>query len=330
MAHLLNDPEPVPEPSSVRDDMLRLLFTCCHPALAEPARIALSLKTLGGLTTEEIARAFLVPEATMAQRIVRAKKKIAGANIPYRVPSDHELPDRLEAVCRVIYLIFTEGHHSATGDSPVRIDLAEEAMRLGRLLTDLMPDVPECTGLLSLMLATHARRDARLDNAGELVLLNDQDRTRWRHDEIAEAAALIDSAIRRRQPGPMQTQAAIACLHGLAPSYQDTDWPQIAELYGLLERQMPTPVVRVNRAVAVDQAFGPAAGLAVIDAVQGVEGWHLFHAARADMLRRLHRNDEAEAAYLLALDCHPNPADRRFLTGRLESLSQDRMGSKGD
>lgn len=320
MAYLQAEPDPAPESSMVRDDLLRLLFTCCHPALAEPAQIALSLKTLGGLSTEEIARAFLVPEPTMAQRLVRAKKKISAAHIPYRVPSDHELPDRLASVCRVVYLIFTEGHHSTGGSGPVRVDLADEAIRLGRLLVELMPDVPECAGLLALMLATHARRAARLDDRGDVVLLDDQDRSLWKHDEIAEAAELIDRAIRSRQPGPYQTQAAIACLHGLAPTAAETDWPQIAELYGLLEGQMPTPVVRVNRAVAVDRALGPEAGLAALDTVSGVDEWHLYHAARADMCRRLGRIDDARAAYEQALECNCNDADRRFLLARLESL----------
>lgn len=313
------DPEP-PHASVVNDDLLRLVFTCCHPALHPEARVALALRTLCGLTTAEVAAAFLVAEPTMAQRIVRAKRKIAGANIPYRVPADHELPDRLPAVLAVVYVVFTEAHHSSTAAIPIRVDLADEAIRLGRLLVDLMPDEPECQGLLALMLATHARRNARLDDAGDVVLLADQDRARWDHAAIAEAAAVVEGALRRRQVGAYQVQAAVACLHGLAASDETTDWPQIAELYGILERLQPTAVVRVNRAAAVAKAVGPGAGLAVLDSVDGVDGWHLFHAARADLLRRLDRRDEALVAYRHALDCDPNPADRRFLTARIEDL----------
>lgn len=314
-----HEPE-LPTPSAVADDLLRLVFTCCHPALSPEARVALSLRTLCGLTTAEVAAAFLVAEPTMAQRIVRAKRKIAGANIPYRVPADHELPDRLPAVLAVVYVVFTEAHHSSSAEVPVRVDLGDEAIRLGRLLVELMPDVPECRGLLALMLATHARRDARVDGAGDVVLLADQDRSRWDHAAIAEAVAIVEETLRRRDVGPYQVQAAISCLHGVAPSDDETDWSQIAELYGILERIQPTAVVRVNRAAAVAKAVGPAAGLAVLDSVDGVDGWHLFHAARADLLRRLDRTDEAVAAYRRALDCGPNEADRRFLVGRLASL----------
>ncbi|WP_436796396.1 RNA polymerase sigma factor [Actinospongicola halichondriae] len=314
-----DDPEP-PHASVVSDDLLRLVFTCCHPALHPEARVALALRTLCGLTTAEVAAAFLVAEPTMAQRIVRAKRKIAAANIPYRVPADHELPDRLPAVLAVVYVVFTEAHHSSTAASPVRVDLGDEAIRLGRLLVDLMPDVPECQGLLALMLATHARRAARLDDAGDIVLLGDQDRRRWDHDAIAEAAAIVEGTLRRREVGPYQVQAAIACLHGLAASNEATDWPQIAELYGILEQLQPTPVVRVNRAAAVAEAVGPEAGLAVLDTVEGVDQWHLFHAARADLLRRLERRGDALAAYRQALACGPNGADRRFLMARIEDL----------
>lgn len=309
------------EASAVGDDLLRMVFTCCHPAINPEARVALSLRTLCGLTTAEVAAAFLVPEPTMAQRIVRAKRKIAEARIPYRIPPDHDLPDRLPAVLAVVYVVFTEAHHSATSeDGPVRVDLAEEAIRLGRLLIELLPDVPECHGLLALMLATHARRDARADEHGDLVLLADQDRARWDHEAIAEAAAIVDETLRRRDPGPYQVQAAIACLHGLAPTAADTDWPQIAELYGILEAVQPTPVVRVNRAAAVAEAVGPAAGLAVLEAVEGVDRWHLYHSARADLLRRLGRRDDAVEAYRQALECGPNPVDRRFLEARLHDL----------
>lgn len=282
--------------------------------------MALSLRTLCGLTTAEVAAAFLVAEPTMAQRIVRAKRKIAGANIPYRVPTDHELPNRLPAVLAVVYVVFTEAHHSASADGLVRVDLADEAIRLGRLLVELMPDVPECQGLLALMLATHARRDARVDAAGDIVLLADQERSRWDGEAIAEATAIVGAVLRRREVGPYQVQAAIACLHGAARSDAETDWGQIAELYGILERLQPTPVVRVNRAGAVAKAVGPAAGLGVLDTVAGVEEWHLFHAARGAMLAELGRRDEAAQAYGLALDCRPNDADRRFLTARLEDL----------
>lgn len=314
----------LPTPSAVADDLLRLVFTCCHPALNPEARVALSLRTLCGLTTAEVAAAFLVAEPTMAQRIVRAKRKIAGANIPYRVPADHELPDRLPAVLAVVYVVFTEAHHSSSADVPVRVDLGDEAIRLGRLLVALMPDVPECHGLLALMLATHARSDARTDEAGDLVLLGDQDRSRWDRQAIDEAVAIVDGTLRRRDVGPYQVQAAIACLHGVAPSDRETDWAQIAELYVILERLQPTAVVRVNRAAAVAKAVGPAAGLAVLDAVDGVDGWHLFHSARADLLRRLGRNEEAIDAYRRALGCGPNEADRRFIVGRLAALDASR------
>ncbi len=320
MAGLESDP-PEPVDSVVRDDLLRLLFTCCHPALNPDARVALALRTLCGLTTPEIAAAFLVPEATMAQRIVRAKRKIAGANIPYRVPADHELPDRLGAVLAVVYLVFTEAHHSSSSVAPVRVELADEAIRLGRLMVELMPDVPECVGLLALMLATHARRDARTDAAGELVLLADQDRTRWDHDAIAEADTLLTGALRRRDVGPYQLQAAIACLHGTASTWDDTDWHQIAELYGHLEAIAPSVAVAVNRAVAVAEADGAEAGLALLDDIAGAERWHLFHSARGGLLRRLGRTDEAIVAYRAALACDPNPSDRVFLERSVAELS---------
>lgn len=306
--------------SMVRDDLLRLLFTCCHPALKPEARVALALRTLGGLTTTEIAAAFLVPEATMAQRITRAKKKIAAARIPYRVPPDHELPDRLAAVLAVVYVIFTEAHHSSTSSTPVRVDLGDEAVRLARLLVELMPDVPECAGLLALLLATHARRDARVDAVGNQVLLADQDRSRWDRDAIDEAAALVSSTLRRRDVGPYQVQAAIATLHSLARSAEETDWPQIVQLYGMLARLQPTAVVAVNRAVAVAQVDGPAVGLAALDRIDGVDDWHLYHAARAELLVRLDRIDEASAAFGVALGCDPPPADAAFLRGRVDAV----------
>lgn len=322
MADLTAHPDDAPHDTALRDDLLRLIFTCCHPALGVEARVALSLRTLCGLTTEEIARAFLVPEATMAQRIVRAKRKIASAHIPYRVPSDAELPERLPAVLVALYVVFTEAHHSATGASLVRVELAEEAIRLARLLVELMPDEPECAGLLALLLATHARRAARLDAAGDLVLMADQDRGTWDRAAIDEAATIVDRSLRRGRPGPYLVQAAVACLHGVAPSDSATDWPQIAELYGILEALHPTPVVQVNRAAAVAKAMGPAAGLEVLERVTGVDRWHLFHAARADLLRGAGRLAEAAEAYRDALACECNAPDRRFLERRLAELDR--------
>ena len=312
-----------PEPSDEsRDDRLTLLFTACHPALSPEGRVALALRTLGGLTTAEIAKAFLVAEPTMGQRISRTKKKIRLAGIPYRVPDDHELPERLPAVLAVLYVIFSTGHHASHAELDARVDLAEEGIRLGRLLFGLMPDEPECAGLLALMLATRARSAARRDSAGELVLLADQDRRLWRRDDIAEASRLVQAALRRGRPGPYQIQAAIACLHGEAPDYAATDWAQIVVLYRLLEEQVPTPVVRVNRAVAEAELDGPAAGLALIEGLEGVAGWHLYWSTRADFLRRLGRTEEAVVAYQRALQCQPNETDRRFLRGRIEELSQ--------
>jgi RNA polymerase sigma-70 factor (ECF subfamily) len=309
--------------SMVRDDMLRLVFTCCHPALSMESRVALSLRILCGVSTVEIARVFLVPDATVGQRISRAKKKIASAHIPYRVPADHELPDRLASVLVVVHAIVTAGHHSPEGRLDARADLAEEGIRLARLLCDLMPDEPECAGLLALALATHARRDARLDADGELVLLPQQDRSRWRLDEIREAEAVLDAAIHRRRAGPYQLQAAIACLHGLAATFDDTDWPQIAELYRMLERLQPTPVTRVNRAVAVGEAEGAAAGLRLLDDLDEaeVESWHLYWSARAELLVRVGRPADAVEAFERALACTPNDSDRRFLQRRRDEVS---------
>lgn len=306
--------------SMVRDDVLRLVFTCCHPALSAEAQVALTLRTICGLSTADIAALFLVPEPTMGQRISRAKRKIAVARIPYRVPADHELQDRLRAVLSVVYGAFTAGHHAASGPQPVRVDVAAEAIRLGRLLVQLIPDDPEAQGLLALMLAAHARVAARVDDAGDVTLLADQDRSRWDHAAIAEAAGLVDTALRRRRPGPYQVQAAIACLHGLAPTWEATDWLQILELYDLLARIQPTPVVLLNRTVAVAHVHGPAAGLDALAAVDGLEGWHLYWSTKADFLRRLDRLDEAAAAYEQALSCASNEADRRFLRERLASV----------
>ena len=302
-------------------DLLRLLFTCCHPTLAAESQVALALRTLCGLTTPEIASLFLVQDATMGQRISRAKKKISMARIPYRVPEDHELPDRLPPVLATLYLVFTTGHHAPSGALDSRLDLADEAIRLTRMLTSLMPDEPEATGLLALMLATHARRRARVGPDGSLVLLADQDRDRWDHDMIREASDLVEGSLRRRGPAEYRLQAAIACLHGLAPSYEETDWPQIAELYRLLESVRPTPVVRVNRAVAEAEASGPRRGLELMRDVTGVDGWHLYWATLADFHRRLDDPESAAEAYRRALECSMNRADRAFLTGRLAEVA---------
>lgn len=312
------------DPAPAGDDRLRLLFTCCHPALSVEAQVALALRILCGLTTVEIARAFLVPEATAGQRISRAKAKIARASIPYRIPEEHELPARLPAVLACVYLVFTTGHDAPGGEQLARVDLADEGIRLGRLLRELMPDESEVIGLLALMLATHARRAARASADGELVLIADQDRSRWDHDAIAEAAALVESVLRRGRTGPYQVQAAISCLHGLAATYDETDWPQIAALYALLEGLTPTPVVRVNRAVAVAMARGPQAGLALLDALDGtsIERWHLYWATRADLHRRLDMPEQAAEAYRRALAAGPNDTERRFLQRRLDDAEK--------
>ena len=309
--------EPV-DPGAVPDDRLRLVFTCCHPALAPPAQVALTLRLVGGLSTAEIARAFLVPEATMAQRLVRAKAKIRDARIPYRVPGSEELPARLGPVLAVVYLVFSEGHTASTGDALARADLCAEGIRLGRLLHELLPDEPEVTGLLGLMLLTESRRPARTTADGELVLLADQDRRRWDRPLVAEGQALVRECLRRGEPGPYQVQAAVNAVHSDAPTAADTDWRQVVALYDLLLALTPTPVVALHRAVAVAEVAGPAAGLALVEQLS-LPG-HLVHAVRADLLRRLDRRAEAEQAYAAAVELAGNGAERAFLERRLAEL----------
>jgi RNA polymerase sigma-70 factor (ECF subfamily) len=310
-----------PDPQVVRDDLLRLVFTACHPALPIEGRVALALRTLCGLSTAEVARLFLVPEATMAQRLVRAKRLLADEAIPYVVPAAHELPDRLPAVLATVHLLFTEGHNASGGAEHVRGTLCDEAARLAALLVELMPDEPEVLGLHALILLTDARRATRLSDDGQLVPLADQDRSRWRHDDIATGVAEVEAALRRGASGEYQLEAAIAACHASAPTYDDTDWEEIASLYGLLLQVAPDPVTRLNHAVALAEASDPATGLAALRVVDGLDGHHLRWAVEADLLRRLDRLDDARHAYDRALGCSPNDVERRFLERRRSEIS---------
>jgi len=321
-----SDEAPARDDSGVPDDRLRLMFTCCHPALSLEARVALTLRTLAGLTTAEIGRAFLVPEATMAKRLTRAKQKIREAGIPYRVPPAHLLPERTGGVLAVLYLLFNEGYSATAGDDLLRPDLTGEAVRLGRLLTSLMPTEPEAAGLLALMLLQDARSAARLDDAGELVSLEDQDRSRWDSAKISEGVRLLAAALGLQRPGPYQVQAAIAACHAEAAKAADTDWAQIARLYGALRQLVPSAVVELNRAVAVAMAEGAQAGLSLVDELAAggsLDGYYLLPATRADLLRRMDRRAEAAASYRRALELVATEPERRYLTRRLAEVSGD-------
>jgi RNA polymerase sigma-70 factor (ECF subfamily) len=317
------DETPTPDDEGIEDDRLRLVFTCCHPALAPDAQVALTLREVCGLTTEEIAQAFLSAAPTLAQRIVRAKAKIRDARIPYQVPTPDELPERLESVLRVIYLVFNEGYSASSGESLTRVDLSSEAIRLGRLLFELLPE-PEAIGLLALMLLQESRRAARTSPAGDLVLLADQDRALWNRDQIAEGAALVERALASQRFGAYALQAAIAAVHAESASADATDWSEIVALYDLLLRAHPSPVVELNRAVAVAMRDGPAAGLGLVDAILGrgdLEDYRLAHAARADLCRRLGRTADARASYQRALALTRQEPERRFIERRLAELA---------